>query len=102
MVHYVDLRATQDFKIRIGKSVNTLQLSCDLMNVGNLLNNSWGAINIFDESVNEGQILTMDHLENGEPVFKTNFKGDSPKTWNHSHSVGSLWYLQLGLKYMFN
>ena len=102
MVHYFDAKVSQDIKVRLGKTVNTLQLSCDIMNVGNLLNDSWGVISTWDSSANNGQILTYDHLnENGQPVFSTPLK-EGAKTWAPSKSIGQAWYLQLGLKYMFN
>ena len=102
MVHYIDVKLSQDIRFRIGKSTNTLRFSCDLMNLGNLLNNSWGVINVFDQSANEGKILSLDHLnEQGRPVFSTPLKAGA-QTWHHSHSIGQTWYLQLGVKYMFN
>ena len=102
MVHYIDLKLSQDIRVRIGKTTQTLQLSCDLMNLGNLINSSWGVINTFDQSANEGKILTFDHINaEGRPVFSTPLK-EGAKTWNHSHSIGQTWYLQLGIKYMFN
>ncbi|MBO4339813.1 MAG: TonB-dependent receptor [Bacteroidales bacterium] len=102
MVHYVDVKLLQDFKVRVGKNFNTIQLSCDLMNVGNLINNNWGVIKIFDESANSGQILSLDHVgTDGQPVFDTPLK-EGAHTWSPSRSVGQAWYLQLGLKYLFN
>ncbi|MBR6306297.1 MAG: TonB-dependent receptor [Bacteroidales bacterium] len=102
MVHYFDVKVAQDIKVRLGKNTNTLQLSCDIMNVGNLLNDSWGVITTWDASAKNGQILTLDHLnENGQPVFSTPLQ-EGAKSWMPSKSIGQAWYLQLGLKYMFN
>ena len=102
MVHYFDVKVAQDIKVRLGKNTNTLQLSCDIMNVGNLLNDSWGVITTWDSSAKNGQILTLDHLnENGQPVFSTPLQ-EGAKSWMPSKSIGQAWYLQLGLKYMFN
>ena len=102
MVHYFDLKLAQDFKIRLGSTTNTIQLSADIMNVGNLINDSWGVIKTWDDSAKNGQILTFDHLnENGQPVFSTPLK-EGAKTWKPSTGIGQAWYIQLGLKYMFN
>ena len=102
MRHYIDVRVAQDIRVRLGKNVNTLQLSADIMNVANLINNSWGTGWMMDESANEGQILTLDHLTaDGQPVFKTPL-AEGAKTWTHAKSFGQAWYIQLGLKYMFN
>ncbi|MBQ9653652.1 MAG: TonB-dependent receptor [Bacteroidales bacterium] len=102
MVHYFDLKLSQDVKIRLGSTTNTIQLSADIMNVGNLINDSWGVIKTWDDSAFNGQILTFDHLnENGQPVFSTPLK-EGAKTWKPSTGIGQAWYIQLGLKYMFN
>ena len=102
MVHYIDVKLSQDFKVRVGNNVNTLQLSCDIMNVGNLINNNWGVIKILDQSAKSGQILSLDHVgTDGQPVFDTPLE-EGAHTWNPSRSVGQAWYLQLGLKYLFN
>ena len=102
MVHYFDLKLAQDFKIRLGSTTNTIQLSADIMNVGNLINDSWGVIKTWDDSAKNGQILTFDHLnENGQPVFSTPLS-EGAKTWKPSTGIGQAWYIQLGLKYMFN
>ncbi len=102
MVHYVDLKLSQDIKFKIGKSTNTLQISADLMNLGNLLNNNWGVMKVFDPSVNSGQILSLNsYTPDGQPIFDTPLKAGA-KTWAPSYTAGQLWYLQLGLKYMFN
>ncbi len=102
MVHYFDVKIAQDIKVRLGSTTNTLQLSCDIMNVGNLINDSWGVISTWNSGANNGQILSMDHLNaDGQPVFNTSLKAGA-KTWQPSNTIGQAWYLQLGLKYMFN
>lgn len=102
MTHQFDLRYAHDFKLKLGKTVNTLQLSFDLMNVGNLLNSSWGVYKTFSKGANGGKLLSLSKVdETGEPVYKSNVKAGVP-TWDYSYSVGGCWYLQVGLKYMFN
>ena len=107
MLHRVNLKLIQDIRIKIGKSVNTLQLSADVMNFGNALNDRWGVGTTFDQSVNSGNILTYKGMtDEGQPIFATNFKlaeGQAfAKTWQKSHEYTNTWYIQLGLKYMFN
>jgi hypothetical protein len=41
-VHRLDLRFLQDFKIRAGSQMNVIQLSLDVLNVGNMINSKWG------------------------------------------------------------
>lgn len=36
-----DLKLVQDFNLKVGKTMNTLQLSLDIFNIGNLLKDTW-------------------------------------------------------------
>src|SRR6185312_10450215 len=38
----VDFKAIQDFYVMVGKSKNTIEISLDIINVGNMLNKNWG------------------------------------------------------------
>ena len=42
--HHFDLHVAQAFKIRHGKTTHRLEVSFDIMNVGNLLNKEWGRV----------------------------------------------------------
>ena len=102
--HRIDLRYSRDFKVKIGNSVNTLQLNFDLKNLTNLFNSKWGVAKYIDPALKDGRILAVDHIgTDGIPVFKTNSAVQPDlNTWHHSHAVGQCWYLQVGIKYMFN
>ncbi|MDR0973544.1 MAG: TonB-dependent receptor, partial [Prevotellaceae bacterium] len=41
-VNRFDVKLTKDFYVNVGKTKNTLQLTFDILNIGNLLNSSWG------------------------------------------------------------
>ena len=56
-VHRIDFSYKHDFKVRIGKSVNTLQLSFDLKNALNLFNSNWGVSKYMNPDLGEGRIL---------------------------------------------
>lgn len=101
--HRIDLRWTHDFVVRLGNNTNRLQLSADIMNLGNLLNSKWGVSKTM-EPCNNGQLLKVDKNENGTPVFSmVKVNGDYPtKTWEYNHNYNQCWQLQLGVKYMFN
>ena len=103
-VHRFDFRYAHDFKLRIGKSVNTLQLNVDFKNIANLFNSSWGVSKYMNPDLKSGRILALDYInENAEPVFKTNSKVvPGMDTWIPSRSIGQCWYIQVGIKYMFN
>lgn len=102
-VHRFDFRWVHDFDVKIGSSRNRLQLSLDIMNVGNLFNSKWGVEKNMS-SCNNGQILKIDKIENNTPVFsmmKNN--GEYPtKTWNFNHNYSQCWKMQIGVKYTFN
>ena len=102
MVHRFDLRISQDIRFRIGSTTQTFQLNADLMNFTNLMNDSWGVSRTFDDSAKSGEILSLDHVNaNGQPVFKSNV-GEGATTWRLNTDRGQCWYVQLGIKYMFN
>jgi hypothetical protein len=37
----------------------------------------------------------------GVPVFSTTVP-EGAKTWDYQHTLGNCWYMQIGIKYMFN
>ena len=102
MTHKFDLRVSQDIRIKVGNTFQTLQFNADLMNFTNLIHDSWGVGYTMDKSAENGQLLVFDRVNNnGQPVFKSNVGADA-LTWSKSHSAFQTWYLQLGVKYMFN
>ena len=102
-VHRFDFRWAHDFDVKIGNTLNRLQLSVDIMNVGNLFNSKWGVAKNMSVC-NNGQILKLNKIENNTPVFsmmKSN--GEYPtKTWDFNHNYDQCWKMQVGLKYTFN
>ena len=103
-VHRFDFRYSHDFKVKVGKSTNTLQLNVDFQNIANLFNSSWGVSKYMNPDLKSGRILALDHVDkDGYPVFKTNANvKPGVETWHYSHSVSQCWSLQVGIKYMFN
>ena len=102
-VHRFDFRWAHDFDVKIGNTLNRLQLSVDIMNVGNLFNSKWGVAKNMGVC-NNGQILKLNKIENNTPVFsmmKSN--GEYPtKTWDFNHNYDQCWKMPVGLKYTFN
>ena len=104
--HVFDFRFAHDFIVKVGRSTNTLQLSVDVQNIGNLFNSKWGVTKGFSTDVpNAGgnaKILKYERTDpDGVPVFSTTVKSGT-KTFDYQHSLGNCWYMQLGLRYMFN
>ncbi|MCQ2115478.1 MAG: TonB-dependent receptor [Bacteroidales bacterium] len=105
-VHRVDMSYKHDFKVRIGKSVNTLQLSVDLKNALNMLHSSWGVSKIINTSDigDDFRILKYEGVDaDGYATFSTP-KGisGSTQTFVLNHAIGQCWYASVGIKYMFN
>jgi hypothetical protein len=104
-VHKFDLRFLQDFKVKVGQTTNTLQLSFDVLNVGNLLNSKWG-VNKNMAASNNGRILRYEGRDaNNVPSFSMwkNSDGEYPtKTYDTLLDRGQCWSLQVGLRYIFN
>ena len=103
-VHRVDFGYKHDFKIKAGKSVNTIQLSVDLKNVLNLFNNKWGVSKTMNSDLNSGRILKYEKTDaDGYPVFSTpKAVSGSTQTFAPNPAIGQCWYASVGIKYMFN
>jgi hypothetical protein len=107
-VNRFDLKIAQDFKIKTGNSMNTLQLNLDVMNIGNLINNSWGVTQTNAVS-NDGKVLKYEGVSiNNVPFYSlfTNTVNDQKvlvdKSFNTYKNTSNCWQLQLCLRYFFN
>lgn len=105
-LHRFDLRIAQDFKVRVGGSLNTLQVSADVINLGNLLNDKWGVPKNNMSVSNNGAILRYEGMDNARvPSFSFAKDGDGnyiTETFTTDTHYSNAWRLQLGLKYIFN
>ena len=92
------------------KNGQKLQLSLDIMNVGNLLNKDWGVY----KQLNAGNdysygLLKVDKIDaNGVPTFQMNTIRDKdnntvlPTTpFRNNFSATSTWGMQFGIRYIF-
>ena len=116
----VDVKLMQDIFSNIGGKRNTLQFTVDIFNFGNLLNKEWG---IFQQ-VNAAGILTPRNVTGSvtsastattyaaytaggatRPVFSlAQGQGNLPvtTTYRQNNSITSTYYMQFGLRYIFN
>lgn len=102
----VDVRIMQDVFTNIGKNKNTLQFSWDIFNVGNLLNPSWGKVKI----INASSILVPQNQNalvpggNVVPTFRLQtVQGQiATRTFRDNVGIASTYYMQFGLRYLFN
>ena len=93
----VDLRILQDLTVG-GATRHGFQLSVDILNVGNLLNSSWGVRKVASTAATSP--LTLVRFDaTGAPVF--NFTGPAT-TFIDDPSLLSRWRAQIGLRYILN
>ncbi|RYJ51901.1 TonB-dependent receptor [Flavobacterium petrolei] len=91
-----DFKVLQDYNFKVGasKKVNTIQLSLDVLNLGNLLNSDWGLI----QQPNSVQPIGV-NVVNKVPTYT--FNGDQTKTFSYDASLASRWQAQFGVRYIF-
>lgn len=108
-VNKLDFRFIQDFSVKAGKTTNTLQLSVDILNFGNLLNNEWG-VNKNMASSNYGAILKYEGKDaNNLPSYSMiKIKGSDggmvypTQSYTTYLNYNQCWSMQLGIRYIFN
>ncbi|MFH0841422.1 MAG: TonB-dependent receptor [Bacteroidota bacterium] len=103
-VNNIDFRFVQDFSVKAGNTRNTLQLSVDVLNAGNLLNSNWG-VNKNMAVSNNGAILRYAGRDvNDVPSFSmVQVDGAYPtETYSPYLNISQVWRLQIGLRYIFN
>lgn len=116
----VDVKIIQDIFTNIGGKRNTLQFTLDIFNFGNLLNKEWGIFqttnaagilaprNITATTVNINGVSTAlaAYAPGGttKPYFSLfNDRGTPPtSTFRQNNSITSTYYMQFGLRYIFN
>ncbi|MFT5890219.1 MAG: outer membrane receptor protein involved in Fe transport [Dokdonia sp.] len=108
--HVVDLKFLQDIYFKSGDKKHTLQLSIDIFNFTNLLNEEWGVRNFTRSNVQPLQtVSTSDDI----PVFSfvdsiLEYDADGNPTGLNTEEVddfglqSSRWQAQIGLRYIFN
>ncbi|CAL2108758.1 Outer membrane receptor proteins, mostly Fe transport [Tenacibaculum sp. 190524A02b] len=94
-----DVKFLQDFNFNVSaEEQNTIQLSVDILNIGNLINSEWGVV----QQPNNLQPLGVsfpggDYTQ--EPIYS--FNENLSKTFSPDSSLLSRWQMQVGLRYIF-
>lgn len=104
-VHRIDFSYKHDFKVNIGNTKHRLQLSCDVKNLMNLFNSSWGVAKYLNPAIGaEARILKFEGVDKeGYATYSTpaSIHGNT-ETFTPNYSLGQCWYASIGLKYTFN
>ena len=103
--HQFDFRLSQQIVNNIAGGKNGLEVYWDVINVGNLLNSSWGVFkssnNILLRPTNTSSIKPDGTVK---PAFQIGYSnGDAVRSTTYiNESITSTYYMQFGLKFTFN
>lgn len=105
-VHRVDFSYKHDFKLNVGQTKHTLQLSFDMKNVLNFFNSKWGVAKYLNPAIGSdgARVLKYEGVDaQGYATFSTPKAVDgNTQSWTYNHAIGQCWYASIGLKYYFN
>jgi hypothetical protein len=97
--HQFDVRIMQDLGFVGGKGTkNSLQLSLDIINVGNLLNKDWGRL----YSLTNNASTLINYNYNATTGGSYTFRAPSNGTAYQVSQFASRWQAQIGVRYNFN
>jgi hypothetical protein len=99
-LHRFDFRIAQD--INLFRNQHKIQLTFDILNVGNLINSEWG---VTREEYASSIMQYMDADEAGNATFTVNYQDDdTPYVDSHRRdiTIDNTWRAQFGIRYMFN
>jgi hypothetical protein len=93
----LDLRIVQDIAINVGNSNNTLQVTADIFNFGNLMNEEWG------RKFYAGNTEILGVKSGGPaPTFQVRDSEFDYVEVSDSGLKSSRWQAQIGVRYTFN
>ena len=104
-VHRIDFGYKHDFKLNIGQTKHTLQLTFDMKNVLNFFNSAWGVAKYLNPEIgSEARILKYEGVDaQGYATFSTPAAiNGNTRTWTTNYSLSQCWYASIGIKYYFN
>lgn len=100
-----DFKLLQDIFTNIGINKHTLQLSVDILNVGNLINNKWGVLKQLNATngYQANPLIFAGYNADNVPTFRMAQSRGAliTETFSNTNTVSSTWGLQLGLRYIF-
>lgn len=103
----LDIRLLQDFYVEVGKEKkhrNTIQVSLDIFNFGNMLNSNWSLY----QTPNRSSLLTFKGYDANKtpqfifPYLDATNKVPLTNTFRNDLGLLSRWQMQLGVRYIFN
>ena len=104
-VHRIDFGYKHDFKLNVGNTKHTLQLTFDMKNVLNFFNSAWGVAKYLNPEIgSDARILKYEGVDaQGYATFSTpKAINGNTQTWTTNYSLSQCWYASVGIKYYFN
>jgi hypothetical protein len=107
----LDLHLAQDFYIITGKTKNTLEVSVDIINFGNLLDNNWGLYQTSFNGFSSGTTTVLSYKgidpATGRATYSFPYLDKAnlipvTKSFINNTSQLSRYQAQIGLRYIFN
>lgn len=98
-LHRVDFRVAQDVNLFRGQ--HKLQLTFDVLNLGNLINSEWGVSKV---PVQRNPMVYQGMDASGNARFTVNYPAgrDLDESFRQNISIANTWSAQFGVRYMFN
>ncbi len=102
--HLLDLSIKQDFSVKMGKKVHTLQITYDIYNFTNLLNRNWGKTYFLsNDQYSLLQFASYTSATNLTPRYT--FRPQTGTPWSLSTStapgLSARWLSQIGVRWSF-
>ncbi|MEI7828337.1 MAG: TonB-dependent receptor [Prolixibacteraceae bacterium] len=102
-----DAKLMQEIFVKVGGKRNTIQVSLDILNVGNLINSNWGKADFYNQNnilkpVNNSSVVAGGTVK---PTFQLNPYNSNQmlqNTYRDNLGYGSTYSMQLGIRYIFN
>jgi hypothetical protein len=98
--HNFDFRILQDVKVKVGKTSNKLQISLDILNIGNLISKNWGESKYLSNQ--QFSLINYKSMSGTTPTFTYAPSGMSNGEAFSLSDFYSRWRMQIGIRYVFN
>lgn len=101
---FLDLSIRQDLGLMLGQNTHKIQLSLDIFNVLNVLNNEWGVRYYVPGDFNNFYLYDFIGYESDgtTPKFNYAYGERTGKEALNISDYSSRWQMRLGIRYLFN
>ncbi len=102
--HRFDFRLMEEFQFNVGNAKHAIQLSFDIMNIGNLFNSKWGVQRTNNDSYAKGLLKYEGVDANNAPIYSMpKVNGEYvTRSYDYYRVDTQCWQFQIGIKYVFN